>query len=76
MFQETNCNKAPKVFGRVVEIIGDQGYALEEDGTQVRIAVPGERVKQRGLPAVGTNIRAGVFVYCSKPLEVSVAGLI
>jgi hypothetical protein len=68
ILEGNNCNKLAKVSGKVTSLIGAQGYVLAQNGTEVRIAVPGDHVKQRGLPAIGDDLHPTVMVTCSSDI--------
>jgi len=46
--QQSNCDKASQVTGRVVDLIGNQGYVLEQDGATIPIGL-GNQVQHRRL---------------------------
>lgn len=60
-----NCGKAANVRGKVLELISDEGYEIEQDGVSLRVAVGKPGGKARPLPTVGKNIEAHLFLVCS-----------
>jgi hypothetical protein len=60
-----NCGKAADVRGKVVRLINNYGYEIEQDGVSLRVAVGKQGGKSRPLPAIGQNIEAHLLFVCS-----------
>ena len=59
-----HCGKVAIVKGKVLQLAGDSGYEIGQDGVTLYVAVGKPNGKARPLPSVGKNIEAHVVLVC------------